>query len=291
MFKLAVFSDEVSQELSEAIRFAEEFKLGGLSIRSVWNKKAPQHITLDDAKKVKQMCDDAGLKICEVATPFYKCDIDKPEDIKQHQEWLKHYMELAKLWDTKLIRVFTFWKKGKYEEYRDRIVEQYAKPLEMVRNTEFILCIENEAACFVGTGRQTRDLLSRLDDEKVRVAWDPCNSLFSDEYEKPFPEGYRLVKDKMIHMHLKDAKRGEKPGEAKCVEVGKGEVDYKSHLKGLLADQYEGWISLETHWRLTELSEELLNRPGGAEFTKDARTASKICMQNLKAILKEVGAA
>src|SRR5690349_6630516 len=95
MFKLAVFSDEVSQDLAEAIQFAKEFKLGGLSIRSVWNKKGPQDISLADAKKIKAMCDDAGLKITEVATPFYKCDIDKPEDIAKHHDWLKHFVELA----------------------------------------------------------------------------------------------------------------------------------------------------------------------------------------------------
>jgi len=291
MFKLAVFSDEVSQDLAEAIAFAREFKLQGLSIRSVWNKKGPQVITLDEAKRARKMCDDAGLQICEVASPFYKCDIDKPEDIHKHHDWLKHFIDVADAFGTRLIRVFAFWRKeqGKYEDYRQRILDNYAKPLEIVQGTDVILCLENEGATMIGTGRQTRDFLNRLNHPQMRVAWDPCNVLFCEEQENPFPDGYRLVQDKMIHVHLKDGVRGSKPSEAKCVEVGKGEVDYRGHLKQLIADKYDGWVSLETHWRLTELSEELLNRPGGAEFTKDAKTASRICMQNLRQMLKEVG--
>jgi sugar phosphate isomerase/epimerase len=290
MFKLAVFSDEVSQDLAEAIQFAKEFKLSGLSIRSVWNKKGPQVITIDEAKKIKSMCGDAGLNICEVASPFYKCDIDRPEEIAKHHDWLKHFIDLAGVWDTRLIRVFAFWRKGKYDDYAKRIADLYARPLEIVKGTNVILCIENEGATFVGTGRQTRDFLDRLNHPQVRVAWDPCNVVGNDEGEKPFPDGYRLIKDKMAHFHLKDGVRGEKPYECKCVEVGKGEVDYPGQLKALIADKYDGFLSLETHWRVTELSEDLLNRPGGAEFTKDAKTASRICMQNVQRMLKEIGA-
>lgn len=288
MFKLAVFSDEVSQDLAEAIQFAKDFKLDGLSIRSVWDKKGPQFLTLDEARRVKKMCDDAGLKICEVASPFYKCDIDKPEDIARHHDWLKHFVQLAGIWDTRLIRVFTFWRKGKYDEFAKRIADLYAKPLEIVKGTNLILCVENEGATFVGTGRQTLDFLSRVNHPQVRVAWDPCNVIGNDEGEKPFPDGYRLIKDKMIHFHLKDGVRGEKPCECKCVEVGKGEVDYPGQLRALIADRYEGFVSLETHWRLTELTEELLNRPGGAAFTKGAKGASQVCMQNVQRMLAEI---
>jgi sugar phosphate isomerase/epimerase len=288
MFKLAVFTDEVSQDLGEAIAFAREFKLQGFSIRSVWGKKGPQALSLDDAKRVKTMCDDAGLKICEVGSPFYKCDIDKPEEIRKHQDWLKHFIEVAGIFDTRLIRVFTFWNKGKYEDYRARILEHYVKPLEIVKGSGCVLCVENEGATFVGTGRQVRDFVDRLNHPQVRIAWDPCNALCCEEHEVPFPDGYKMVKDKMVHMHLKDAVRAAKPSESKCVEVGKGEVDYRGHLKQLIADKYDGWISLETHWRLTELSEELLNRPGGAAFTKNAATASRICMQNIQRMLKEI---
>lgn len=290
MFKLAIFTDEVTQDLGEAIRFAKEFGLDGLSIRSVWNKKGPQEISREEARTIRRMCADAGLAICEVASPFYKCDIDSPAEIRQHQEWLKHFMELADIFQTRIIRVFTFWRKGRYEDYRQRIVDQYERPLEIVKGTDLVLAIENEGATFVATGRQTRDLVDRLNHPQIRVVWDPCNVIGNDEGEVPFPDGYQRVRDQIVHIHLKDGVRGEKPYEARCVELGRGEVDYPGQLRALVADRYEGFVSLETHWRLTELTSELLQRPGGAAFTRDAAGGSRVCMQNLQRMLREIGA-
>ena len=38
MIKLGVITDEVSQDLEEAIQFAQRFQLDGLEIRSVWDR-------------------------------------------------------------------------------------------------------------------------------------------------------------------------------------------------------------------------------------------------------------
>ena len=38
-FRLGVITDEISQELSEALDVAEEFALDGVEIRSVWDRK------------------------------------------------------------------------------------------------------------------------------------------------------------------------------------------------------------------------------------------------------------
>jgi len=42
MFKLAVFTDEISQDLHRAIDMAQDFKLKGLEIRSEKNKRNNQ---------------------------------------------------------------------------------------------------------------------------------------------------------------------------------------------------------------------------------------------------------
>ncbi len=53
MFKLAVFTDEVSQDFEQAIAVALEYNLDGLEIRSVWDM--PPHQI--DAKSIERMQD------------------------------------------------------------------------------------------------------------------------------------------------------------------------------------------------------------------------------------------
>jgi len=53
MFKLAVFTDEISQDLHRAIDMAQDFKLKGLEIRSVWNKNLKK-LTTENAKFTKK---------------------------------------------------------------------------------------------------------------------------------------------------------------------------------------------------------------------------------------------
>jgi sugar phosphate isomerase/epimerase len=69
MFKLAVFTDEVSQDFEKAIKLALEFGLDGVEIRSVW-EKPPQNLTGDDVRRMKDILSRTDLKVCCIASPF-----------------------------------------------------------------------------------------------------------------------------------------------------------------------------------------------------------------------------
>ena len=51
---------------------------------------------------------------------------------------------------------------------------------------------------------------------------------------------------------------------------------------------YQGYASLETHWRPQALTEEQMNRPGGEAFSESGEYASDLCMQNLVQMIAEV---
>ena len=68
-YKLAVFSDEVSQDLAKAISVAREYGLAGLEIRSVWDKP-PQNLDSSDINEIRKQVREAGLKVCSIASPF-----------------------------------------------------------------------------------------------------------------------------------------------------------------------------------------------------------------------------
>lgn len=285
--KLAVFTDEVSQDFARALEVAKEYKLDGLEIRSVWNKQ-PFALTADDIKEMKKIIGDSGMKVCSIAGPFYKCEMDSAEERAKHLDILKKCIEVGKEFDCSIIRGFTFWRRDKkLEEVWSGILEGFEEPVKICEAGDAYIGIENEYSTYIGTGTDLKRFLDELGSDRIKAVWDPANSLadpLGDEV--PFPEGYEAIKDDIIHVHIKDGSNAS--GKFEHAPVGDGEIDYKGHFAALIKDGYQGYCSLETHWRAKKMEGVDIDRPGGEEFSKTGEYASRICLDNIKRILSEL---
>ena len=97
------------------------------------------------------------------------------------------------------------------------------------------------------------------------------------------------MKSTMIHAHLKDAGPNPDTGEIESVPVGDGIIDWQGQLQALIDDGYEGHLCLETHWRPSlKIDEAILNRPAGQAFSEAGEEASRICIQNLLAMIEDL---
>ena len=286
MFRQAVFSDEVSQELERAIAVCTRFGLQGIELRSVWGHKAPQDIPPADVARIKTMLGDAGLEVCSIASPFFKCDIDSPAEIAQHHDILRRCGELAHAFGIRLVRGFTFWRKGSYD--KARVLGLYQPVVKICEENDILIGIENEASTFIGTGRRLADFLNDLDSPNVGAIWDACNVLYDEEdKEVPYPDGYEAIKPRIVHVHIKDTKPNAQ-GEQECCAIGEGDIDFVGQYRALFDDGYEGWTSLETHWRKVALTKEQVDTPGGSDYSSGAEESSTICLENIQKIIAQV---
>ncbi|GIX05706.1 MAG: hypothetical protein KatS3mg115_0109 [Candidatus Poribacteria bacterium] len=289
MFKLAVISDEVSQDFKTVVQVAKDYRLAAIEIRSVFNKP-PQALDDRDVEAIKRELDDTGIVICGIATPFYKCDIDNPQERQEHLQILRNCAALAQKLGTNLLRCFAFWNTGRTEERWNEILDAFEEPLKIAEGEGMILGMENEHSTSLATAALTRRFVEEIDRPYVRAIWDPANELYAEGGVTPYPDGYELLKDVMVHGHIKDADRNAS-GELESVPVGEGLIDWKGQFRRYLEDGYTGYLSLETHWRpKVRLSEELLNRPGGAAFSEAGEEATRYCLENIRRMLDELGA-
>jgi len=289
MIKLGVFSDEVSQDLMRAIALAKEFNLHGLEIRSVWDKP-PQTIDDDVAARIRDALDDAGLECYSIASPFFKCELDSDDQYKQHIDVLRRCIRLARALGTNNVRGFTFWRKDSpsFEEARDRIIEKFREPVSIIEGEGIYLCIENESSTYVASGIKLRKLIEDIGSPNIRVTWDPCNCLFDRACEAPYPDGYNAVKDVLRLVHVKDAKKVDDERIGEHVPIGEGDAMLRPLFSRLKKDGYNGYLSLETHWRPKEqLDKDLVDRPGGAAYSENAELASRICLEKMVKMFKE----
>ncbi len=289
MFKLGVMTDEISQDFQTAVNVCQEYELSQVEIRSVWDKPPQELATDDDMNKMKTILDQADMTVSCIASPFLKCDLGNREQYQEHLGILRNCIKLAHFFDTKIIRGFTFWRTGPPETVWQQILDAYEQPVKILEAEDCLIGIENEASTHIGSSAELERFLKALNTPRVQAIWDAANEVYAEGGELPFPDAFNRVKDKMIHMHVKDAVKNER-GEAECVRVGEGGyIDYPAQFQALLDMGYEGAVSLETHWRPVKLSEDVLNRPGGAAFSESGEMASRMCLDNIKAMLTDLG--
>lgn len=286
--KTAIITDEVSQELDDVMRFARDFRLDGIEIRSLWNKP-PHQLTDDEVGLIKDRCAAAGLAICGVASPVFKCDIEKDEEIEAHVKIFERCLELAEIWKAPTIRVFTGWRRDNNVALLPRVAELFReKLLPLLDGKSIVLGVENEYSTNVADGEECAAFLAAVKSDKVTLVWDPCNILYMPVSDDPFEVDYPKVRGHVGHYHIKDAVRvagGEPPAES--VAVGDGQARLKDTLEALYQDGYRGWVSLETHWRMQKkLGEDVTRSPMGADFSANAEPASRECMKRLKVWLE-----
>lgn len=288
-FPLAIITDEVSQDLKTIVRFAKNFDLSGIEIRSLYGK-AFKDLTTDDVREIGKTLKGDGLKIAGCASPVFKCHLDRPEEITQHLEIFKHSVEKAMAWDCDLIRVFTFLRRSNPSTLEDlkEAASHFSKLQEAVKGTKIRIGIENEFTTLVGNGEETRDFMKMVEAPNIGVVWDPCNVVFMPGTGDPVSHDWPLIADRVIHVHVKDARRENGKPPEHCVELGTGIVDFPTQLRDLKKRGYRGWISMETHWRTKALSAEVQHLPAGNVFSADAEPASRICMKHLRDMLEKI---
>jgi sugar phosphate isomerase/epimerase len=282
--KLSVITDEISLDFSHALDVMAEYDVRSAEIRGVWDGNIVD-LSWEKALEVKAMLDDRGFVVSAIASPFFKCPLTDDEEgetgrthlaktrsLDDQMALLDRCVELAKLFDARLIRVFSFWKRGPLTpEIDDRIAEAFVEPVKVAERNDLVLALENEHACYHGTGVEAARLIEKVGSPNLRAVWDPGNAFFAGE-EDAFPVGYDAIREHVAHVHVKDAVRLPS-GDLAFEVIGEGAIDFPSQFAALKADGYRGFISLETHCR----------REG-----KTPEDVSRLCLEALVRMLGEL---
>ena len=257
--RLSVITDEISQEFEHALDVMLEYGVRHAELRGLWGTNIAD-LDSGQVARAKEAMGARGITVPCLSTPMFKCDLEveegtiegpmhlaKARGIGEQTELLRRCCGLAHQFGTDLIRVFTFWRKGELTpDVERRIVDAFAEPLKVAEEEGVTLVLENEHACFIGTGAEAARVLSSVDSPRLRACWDPGNAFGAGE--TPFPDGYNAIRPFLRHVHVKDGKIDPVDGSHSWTVVGEGDIDYAGHFDALRRDGYTGFISLETHY-------------------------------------------
>ena len=265
MYRKAVITDEISQDLAVAVDIAREYCLDALEIRSV-NNRNPFQMTKDDIRHIKKVADDNGLGICCVSSPLFKISLEDEAAILDHIESFRRIMDTMDSWNTRLIRGFDFL----YTEVpskRNRIAGYFEKIIPIAEDAGVTIVLESEPAVNSSDIDTLTGFLDYLDSSVVRGLFDPGNEVLKGRFP-PYPYGYEKLRPYISHIHIKDMT---KEGPAL---LGAGDVDYTGLFKAL-KDEYDGFVSVETHFRFSDVDDgrDYLH-PEGQSFSEGGEEAT-----------------
>ncbi|HTF42290.1 MAG TPA: sugar phosphate isomerase/epimerase family protein [Terriglobales bacterium] len=260
-FKIAVITDEISQDFGHACEVASQrFGMEWIEIRTLWDKNI---VNLDAAQiaEAKRLVKKNNLRVTDVASPLFKVDwpgAPKSKFSPAHDQFnadftydqqgdvLDRSMALAKEFSTDRVRCFDFWRLDDQSAYRHAINEALQNAAEKAGKIGLILILENESACNTATGAEAAKVLSAVPSPSFMINWDPGNAAMSGE--TPYPDAYNLLpKGRIGHCHCKDAIKTARGYE--WAAIGKGIIDWTGQFAALKRDGYHHVVSLETHWR------------------------------------------
>ena len=288
MFKLASFTDEISQDLETACRVCAEFGVAGVEIRGVWDTPC-QRLTESQVRDIRRIVADHGLVVCSIGSPFGKCELDNADEVAQHMDFLRRCADIGLELGCRMVRGFAFWGHGAREKPWEKMRRAYEPVPGILEEKGIILGLENEAACFVGAAAHTRTFLDLMRCDRIKAVWDPANHV-QDPDGLPVPtcpDAYRLIKDNIVHVHVKDA-APQDDGAVPNVFLGKGICRWKEQFQALKDDGYAGFCSLETHVKANRFPEDMAARYGQYLTGEGREGASKVCLAWMRDALQEL---
>ncbi len=238
-FTLSGFADEIHPDLPVQMAALKRLGISHIEMRGVNGKNLCDH-TLEEAAAVKKALDENGFRLSSIGSPIGKIKIT--EDFAPHLAKFRHVLDLAKLMETRYIRMFSFYvEDGEWDRYHDEVFSRIKQMLSLAKEAGVTLLHENEKHIYGDTPERCLELMEAFSGQGLRAVFDPAN--FIQSGAEPFPHAYEMLKPYIAYMHIKDAKMAD----GKVTPAGMGDGNVPAILTDLAKSGFQGFLSLEPH--------------------------------------------
>ncbi|MBQ9850711.1 MAG: Gfo/Idh/MocA family oxidoreductase [Clostridia bacterium] len=247
-FLFSAFADEASADILEQIAACKANGIDYIELRNV-NGKNISNFTVEEAKELKKLLDDNGIKVSSIGSHYGKIEIT--DDFEPHFEAFKQTVEVAKVLETKYIRMFSFFftKGQKIEDYKDEVYRRLDAMVDYSNEHGILCCHENEKGIYGDITERCVELAEYY-GERMGCIFDPSNYI---QCGCDTLEGFKLLKDKITYMHIKDCIAAIDT----VVPAGEGDGHLEEILRMLDENEKVYFLSVEPHLRVFEGLENL----------------------------------
>lgn len=197
---LSAFADEVSSDFTKQLEYLKSKDISYIEPRNI-NGTGVAAITLEETKNAKKMLDDYKIGVSSIGSPIGKISVE--DDFADHIRLFEHVMDIAEIFETKNIRMFSFFypKNTDVHTYRAAVLARLEILLELAEKRGLTLCHENEKAIYGEAPEDCLDLMKHFDG-RMKSVLDMGNFAFC---QKDPMKGYEYLAPYIEYIHIKDA--------------------------------------------------------------------------------------
>lgn len=173
MIKLCAFSDEADESLLGQLKALNENRIPYMEVRGIGSESVID-FSISKAKEYNKIITDNGVSVWSVGSPLGKVDIDC--DFVSYKNKIRHVCELANIFNSKRIRMFSFY--NAYNE-RNKVIDYLNQMVEIGKEFGVYMCHENEKDIYGDTAERSVDVLDNVKD--LRCVYDPANFIQTGE--------------------------------------------------------------------------------------------------------------
>ena len=191
--RLSAFSDEAGVSLREQIDALHRNNIALTELRSVDNTNVAE-LTLERAKSIWTTLKSEGIALSAVGSPMGKVKIST--DIEVYLDTVKYICELANIFETDRIRMFSFFES---HGEREKVIDNLNRMVEVAESYGVGLYHENEKGIYGDTAERVLDLRENV--KGLHFVYDPANFLqVGESADKTLP----LLAPISDYFHIKD---------------------------------------------------------------------------------------
>jgi sugar phosphate isomerase/epimerase len=265
--KISIVTDEISADPETALEMGVEWGIHDFELRGFYADRVPNLSAYQKAHLV-ELLDRYDARVVAISPGLFKIPfpfgarestslawMDRSTFRSWHKTWneLKYHrqellpasFEFAEELGVKLIVTFGFHRGGlPAGPAPDEVLEVLHDAADQAGARGLQLAIEVEDEFWADTGQRTATLIDAIGQPALGVNWDPGNAFMAGDI--PYPDGYQALRDRVRHLHFKDA-AVDSGGQRRYVVHG--QIDWTGQIQALVNDGYDGYVSVETHLR------------------------------------------
>lgn len=253
--KITGFADEITQELTQQIESLKALGMSYVEMRGVDGNNLIFH-TDEKVKEIKKVLDDNGITISALGSPLGKIGIT--DDFEPHFEDFKRAVEISHMVECPNIRMFSFYlpEENNPIKYESAVFERIGRFVDYATANDVVLLHENEKGIYGEKAIECKKLMDVFYGKHFKAIFDFANFV---QCQEDTLEAYKLLKNYITYIHVKDAKRID----GSVVPAGYGDGNVAVILKDLFESGFDGFLSLEPH---------LFNFKGFADLEKEGES-------------------